>query len=45
MMRVVGGVFLGGGNDMEELKAGNRRTYVMVADLKDKVANYEDLSD
>ena len=41
----MGLVFLGGGNDMEELKAGNRRTYVMIADLKDKVANSEDLSD
>ena len=32
-------------NDMEELKAGNKRTYVMIADLKDNVANSEDLSD
>ena len=30
---------------MEELKAGNRPTCVMIADLKDKVANSEDLSD
>jgi hypothetical protein len=32
-------------NDMEELKAGNKRTYVTIADLKDNVANSEDLSD
>ena len=43
MMRVVGASL--GGDDMEELKAGNRRTYVMIADLKDKIANSEDLSD
>ena len=30
---------------MEELKAGNRRTYVMIAGLKDKIADSEDLSD
>ena len=43
MMRVVGASL--GGDDMEELKAGNRLTYVMIADLKDKIANSEDLSD
>ena len=44
-MRVVGASFFGGENDREELKAGNRRTHVMIADLKDKIANSEDLSD